>query len=69
MMDPADRALTQTFVAVMGDPEAVPAAFDDLTPVEQWEVAALLVAVARRAGWTPPPTTAPKRARRIPLTT
>lgn len=50
---PADRDLARTYVATMktpgvhgGDPEA--------SEEQLWEFSMLLIAVARRAGWTPP---------------
>ncbi len=62
---PADRALAATFVAIFDDgsqPSCVAVdgvrdnehSLERASADEQWELAFLLIAVARRAGWTPP---------------
>jgi hypothetical protein len=57
---PEDRQLAATFVATFADPSTTVVLAEPgshpVHPDEEWEFAYLLVAVARRAGWTPPNT-------------
>jgi hypothetical protein len=52
---PADRALAQVFVTTMEDTtlEEPRTALATVHPDALWELAFLLIAVARRTGWAP----------------
>lgn len=49
---PEDRLLAQRFAAVLDD-STVTGHNPDTSDAERWEFAVLLVAAARRGGWTP----------------
>jgi len=61
---PADRQLAATFVETFADSNSgvqvaqfIDAGLEPAADDQEWEFAFLLVAVAKRAGWTPPATT------------